>query len=299
MLNFVQESIAGIIGPFFLLLILLLVASLVDFFLPAFQKWTRFLLLVLVLVLLIEPAKDSFDQIRLIAHSIASLFLGMYPLMAAMILASGATFSVLNFQPAMLLFAQGAVVFADQFLLPVLLTALVLDIFTRLVPEIAFTKMADLLRTSLLAIVSALVAAYSIFITAGGVLSWTMNGALNEPLKELIKQNIPVIGSLLTDTLGSIGRYSSGATAYMSVWLLVSIWTIALLPAVRILCIAFLFRWTAALIEPFAQREVCGLIDDIGRTLFVLCAVSFLLTFAFIYTTIFIVTFIKLMTLGR
>jgi len=299
MLNFLQESIAGIIGPFFLLLIMLLLASLVDFFLPAFQKWTRFLLLIMILVLLIEPARESFTQIQVITHTIASLFLGMYPLIAAMILASGATFGVLNFQPALLLFAQGAVVFADKFLLPILLTALLFDIFTRLVPEIAFTKMADLLRTSLLAVVSAMVAAYSIFITAGGALSWTMNGALNEPLKELIKQNIPVIGSLLTDTLGSIGRYSSGATAYMSVWLLVSIWTIALLPAVRILCIAFVFRWTAAIIEPFSQKEVCGLLDDIGRTLFVLCAISFLLTFAFIYTTIFIVTFIKLMTFGK
>ncbi|MDV6377839.1 hypothetical protein ORD22_06125 [Sporosarcina sp. GW1-11] len=297
--EFLSDIIAGVLGPFLLLLILLLLTSLIDFFLPAFQKWTRFLLLLMILVLLIEPATESFQQIQLITHSIASLFLGMYPLIAAMILASGATFGVVNFQPAMLLFAQGAVVFAEKFLLPVLLTALLLDILTRLMPEIIFTRMADLLRTSLLAIVSAMVAAYSIFITAGGALSWTMSGALNEPLKELIKQNIPLVGSLLTDTLGSIGRYSSGASAYISVWLLFSIWTIALLPAIKILLIAFLYRWTAAVIEPFSQKEVSGLLDDIGRTLFVLCSISFLLSFAFIYTTIFIVTFIKLMTLGK
>ncbi|AXH99061.1 hypothetical protein DV702_04520 [Sporosarcina sp. PTS2304] len=297
--EFLSDIIAGVVGPFLILLILLLLTSLLDFFLPAFQKWTRFLLLLMILVLLIEPAKESFQQIQLITHSIASLFLGMYPLIAAMILASGATFGVVNFQPAMLLFAQGAIVFAEKFLLPILLTALLLDILTRLMPEIVFTRMADLLRTSLLAIVSAMVAAYSIFITAGGALTWTLNGALNEPLKELIKQNIPLIGSLLTDTLGSIGRYSSGATAYVSVWLLLSIWTIALLPAIKILGTAFLYRWTAAIIEPFAQREVAGLLDDIGRTLFVLCAISFLLSFAFIYTSIFIVTFIKLMTLGK
>ncbi|WP_194841607.1 stage III sporulation protein AE [Sporosarcina obsidiansis] len=294
-----NSVIADVFGPFFLLLIMLLLTSLVDFFLPAFQKWTRFLLLVIILVLLLEPATDSFRQIQLITQSIASLFLGMYPLIAAMILASGATFGVVNFQPAMLLFAQGAVVFAEKFLLPILLTALLLDILTRLMPDIVFTRMADLLRTSLLAIVSAMVAAYSIFITAGGALTWSLSGALNEPLKELIRQNIPVIGSLLTDTLGSIGRYSSGASAYIGIWLLLSIWSVALLPAVKVLCIAFLFRWTAALIEPFSQKEVCGLMDDIGRTLFVLCAITFLISFAFIYTTIFIVTFIKLMTLGK
>ncbi|WP_171805903.1 stage III sporulation protein AE [Sporosarcina newyorkensis] len=297
--DFLNSIIAEVLGPFFLLMVMLLITLLVDFFLPAFQKWTRFVLLLLVLLLLMEPATESFRQIQLITHSIASLFLGMYPLIAAMILASGATFSVVNFQPAMLLFAQGAVVFAEKFLLPILSTALLLDILTRLMPEIVFTRMADLLRTSLLAIVSAMVAAYSIFITAGGALTWTLSGTLNEPIKELIRQNIPLIGSLLTDTLGSIGRYSSGATAYISIWLLLSIWTVALLPALKILCTAFFFRWTAALIEPFSQKEVCGLLDDIGRTLFVLCAISFLISFAFIYTTIFIVTFIKMMTLGK
>lgn len=297
--EFLATLIADVVGPFFLLLLLLVVTSLIDFFLPAFQKWTKFLLLLMILLLLLEPVTDSFQQIQRMTQAIASLFLGMYPLIAAMILASGATFGVVNFQPAMLLFAQGAIVFADKFLLPILLTALVLDVLTRLMPDIVFTRMADLLRTSLLAFVSAIVATYSIFITAGGALSWTVSGALNEPLKELIKQNIPLIGSLLTDTLGSIGRYSSGATAYLSVWLLLSIWTIALVPALKILGIAFLYRWTAAVIEPFSQKEVSGLLDDMGRTLFVLCAISFLLSFAFIYTTIFILTFIKLMTLGK
>lgn len=297
--DFLQALLADVLGPFFLLMIMLLLSLLIDFFLPAFQKWTRLLLLIFILLLLLEPAAESFRQIQVITHSIASLFLGMYPLIAAMILASGATFGVVNFQPAMLLFSQGAVVFAEKFLLPILMTALLLDILTRLQPEIVLTKMADLLRTSLLAVVSALVAAYSIFITAGGALTWTMSGTLNEPVKELIRQNIPFIGSLLTDTLGSIGRYSSGATAYLSIWMLFSIWTVALLPALRILGIAFLFRWTAAIIEPFSQREVSGLVDDIGRTLFVLCAISFLLSFAFIYTAIFIVTFIKLMTIGK
>lgn len=299
MQELLSSLFTAVIGPFLLLVVVLIIAALIDFYLPAFQDWTRFMLLIIILVLLIEPAKESFQQIQTITHSIASLFLGIYPLLAAMILASGATFSVVNFQPAMLLFAQGAVVFAEKFLLPILMTALLLDMLTRVLPELSFSRMADLLRTSLLAIVSAIVAAYSIFITAGGALSWTLNGAMNETLKELIRQNVPLIGSLLTDTLGSIGRYSSGASAYISIWLLLSIWTVALLPALKVLCHAFLFRWTAALIEPFSQKEISGLMDDIGRTLFVLCAITFLISFAFIYTTIFIVTFMKLMTLGK
>lgn len=285
-----------VIGPFLLVMLVIFFTLFIDFLIPSFQKWTRVTLLIALLVYLLEPAMNSFEQIKMITHAISSLFLGIFPIIAAIIVSSGGTFGVVNFQPAMLLFAQGAVVLAEKLLIPLLALALLLDILSRLLPEITFTKMADLLRTTLLALVSAIVASYSIFITAGGAITWAMSGMLNEPVKELIRQNVPLIGSLLTDSIGSIGRYSSGASAYIGVWLLITIWSVAILPALKTLLTAFLFRWTAALVEPFAQSDVCGLLDDIGRTLFVLCAISFLIAFAFIYTSIFVVTFVKLMT---
>ena len=48
-----------------------------------------------------------------------------------------------------------------------------------------FYKMAELIRTTLLGAVSAVVAAYSIFITVGGTMSWALTGIASEPVKEL------------------------------------------------------------------------------------------------------------------
>ena len=106
-------------------------------------------------------------------------------------------------------------ILADKVLIPLLSAAMLFDIVSRLHPAIPFTKMADLLRTSLIALVSASVAAYSIFITAGGTISWALTGVTSEPIKELIRQNIPLIGSFMTDSLGAIGRYSSGASVFI------------------------------------------------------------------------------------
>ncbi|GEN84214.1 hypothetical protein SLU01_25260 [Sporosarcina luteola] len=206
---------------------------------------------------------------------------------------------MLNFQPAMLLFANGAVILADKILIPLLSAAMLFDIVSRFHPAVPFTKMADLLRTTLLGLVSALVAAYSIFITAGGTISWALNGVTSEPIKELIRQNVPLIGSFMTDSLGAIGRYSSGASVFIGAWLIVTIWSVALLPTMKTLLTGFLYRWTAAIIEPFANEEITGLLDDIGKTLFVLCAVSFLVAFAFIYTALFTVILVKLITVAK
>ena len=102
-------------------------------------------------------------------------------------IAAGGAFSMLNFQPAMLLFANGAVVLTEKLLIPLIDCSDCCSIWFRdFIPAVPFTKMADLFRTIpywQLFLLS--VAAYSIFITVGGTLSWALSGVTSEPIKEL------------------------------------------------------------------------------------------------------------------
>lgn len=254
------------------------------------------ILFFIIITVALKPAFEHFALIRDIAYSVSMMFIAVYPVLTATMIAAGGAFSLLNFQPAMLLFANGAVVLTEKLLIPLLTAALVLDVSTRLLPEIPFKKLAEVIRTTLLGAVSAVVAAYSIFITVGGTMSWALSGLASEPLKELIQQNIPLIGSFLTDSIGSIGRYSSGVSVFVGGWLISGIWTVALVPTMKTLITALFYKWTAALIEPFAHEDITGLLDDIGKTLLVLCAISFLIAFAFIYTALFSIILIKLLT---
>ncbi|MBD7983185.1 stage III sporulation protein AE [Sporosarcina sp. Sa2YVA2] len=296
MISMLESVLGTVLSSFIVVIISSFMVLVVDFLFPAFKKWTRIFLFFIVLTVVLQPAFEHLEMIRSITQTISTIFISIYPLLTASIIASGGSFTMLNFQPAMLLFANGAVLLADKVLIPMLAAAILFDIISRLFPSVSFSKMADLLRTTLLGIVSALVAAYSIFITAGGTISWALSGVTSEPIKELISQNIPIIGSFITDSMGAIGRYSSGASVFVGAWLIMTIWTVALLPTIKTLLTGFLYRWTAALIEPFANEEITGVLDDIGKTLFVLCAVSFLVAFAFIYTALFTVILIKLIT---
>ncbi|WP_147058864.1 stage III sporulation protein AE [Sporosarcina luteola] len=299
MIPMIESIIGTVLSSFIVVIISTFMVLVLDFLFPSYSRWTRMFLFFIVLTVVLLPAFEHLQIIRSITQTIATMFISIYPLLTASILASGGSFSMLNFQPAMLLFANGAVILADKILIPLLSAAMLFDIVSRFHPAVPFTKMADLLRTTLLGLVSALVAAYSIFITAGGTISWALNGVTSEPIKELIRQNVPLIGSFMTDSLGAIGRYSSGASVFIGAWLIVTIWSVALLPTMKTLLTGFLYRWTAAIIEPFANEEITGLLDDIGKTLFVLCAVSFLVAFAFIYTALFTVILVKLITVAK
>ncbi|MER2088781.1 stage III sporulation protein AE [Sporosarcina sp. JAI121] len=296
MISFIETILGTVLSSFVIVIISTFMALLVDFLFPSFSKWTRMILIFIVVIVVLQPAFEHLTLIRDIAHSISMMFISIYPILTASMIAAGGAFSMLNFQPAMLLFANGAIVLTERILIPLLTGALIFDLVSRILPAVPFTKMADLIRTTLLGAVSAVVAAYSIFITVGGTMSWALTGLASEPIKELIRQNVPLIGSFMTDSMGTIGRYSSGASVFAGGWLISAIWTVALIPSFKTLLTAFFYRWTAALIEPFANEDITGILDDIGRTLFVLCAVSFLIAFAFIYTALFSIILVKLIT---
>lgn len=296
MISFIESILGTVLSSFVIIIIATFMTLMVDFLFPSFAKWTRMILIFIVVTVVLQPAFEHLTLISDIANSISMMFISIYPILTASMVAAGGAFSMLNFQPAMLLFANGAIVLTEKVLIPLLTAALILDLVSRILPAVPFTKMADLIRTSLLGAVSAVVAAYSIFITVGGTMSWALTGLASEPIKELIRQNVPLIGSFMTESMGTMGRYSSGASVFAGGWLISAIWTVALIPSFKTLLTAFFYRWTAALIEPFANEDITGILDDIGRTLFVLCAVSFLIAFALIYTALFSIILVKLIT---
>lgn len=183
MLSFIETILGTVLSSFVIVIISTFMALIVDFLFPTFKKWTRMLLVFLVVMVVLQPAFEHLTLIRDIANSISLLFISIYPILTASMVAAGGAFSLLNFQPAMLLFANGAVVLAEYVLIPLLTAALIFDLVTRLLPSVPFTKMADLIRTTLLGTVSAVVAAYSIFITAGGRCLGRCQGLLASRLK--------------------------------------------------------------------------------------------------------------------
>ena len=293
-LNVIQSLIGGFFYSFIVVLILAFIVTILNYLFPSFSEWTTQIVFIVVLLVVLRPAFEQVLLIQTLMKSIALLFITSYPILTAGMAISGNALSLINFQPALLLFANGAVFFADRLLLPLMVAALLFDIVTRLNPKISYAKLSDMLRTTLLGIVSSIVAAYSIFITAGGAVSWGISEATSEPLKELIRQNVPFVGSLVTDSMSALGRYSAGGGFLVGGWLLVSLWGIAVMPVVQTLILAFLYRWSAAIIEPFTSFELSDLLDDIGRTLFVLSALTFLLIFAFVYTVLFFIIYLKL-----
>lgn len=288
------------ISTYFIVLIIgILLASVLDILVPEGKKWTRFFLFSIAVLYTLTPAIQAIQSMKDFAGQMISLFLSVYPVLTAGLLMNGGTLAFSIWNPALFFFIQFAVFLSEKLLIPLLITTMLLDFISRFNPSTPFTKLTELIRTSLLSIVSAIVVSYSFFISIQGFVSWNISSAVSEPVKKLIQQNIPFVGSFFSESLSTFTRFSSSITAVTGTGLAVGILVVVLVPTLKTILIAFCYRFVAAFVEPFAPEDLADFLDDIGKSLFVLSMISFLIAFAFFYTAIFVVIILKLSMVVR
>ncbi len=299
MLEFVNSILHSFFSIFLSIILIICIGLSLEFLLPSYKKWVHKMVFFISLSFMLQPAFAQIKSVNAIIHMMGTSFLSIYPILSAIFLTASSSLSLLNFQPAMLVFAYGAIYLSEKLLMPLLMIALLLDVSSKIMPEISFSKLSEICRMTLFGIVSATAATYSIFITVGGTLNWALSGITSEPIQQLIQQNIPFIGSFLTESIRSLGQHTSTMSVLVGSWLIGTIWTVALLPTIKTLLIALSYRWFAAIIQPIAEPSISDMLDDIGKTLLVLCAITFIIAFAFIYTSLFLITIVKLMMMAK
>lgn len=294
-INALMLPVKEVIQTFMYILIFSFIFLCIEWFIPKSKRLLKLLFISVICFFCLEPAYRTLEMIQTLATQLVSLFLGMYPILTAGIALSGGAMLVTLWNPGVLLFASFTSFLAERVFIPTIISAFVLDLITRIHPATSFSKLSDLIRMTLIGTTSIVLLLYSFFITVNGVITWTVGGALTESVKRLIQHNIPFVGSLLTESISTMKTYSSSASAVTGSSLLISILVLVSIPTIQTILIAFLYRLLAATLEPFIDSSISGLLDDMGKTLFVLSIISVLIAFAFFFTIILTMLFAKLL----
>lgn len=270
---------------------------LIDAAIPKFKDWTRVIFLFVVVATVGRDVLSAFTLIEEIASVFSGLFLSLYPLLSTMLLFSNSVLSVMSWHPAILFFVQLMVYISSKWLIPAVGIAIILDFASTLVPNVSFARMAELLRFTVLTIVSACVIGYTFLMTISGIALLSVSQVVSGPLKKVVEQTIPLVGSFVVEGFSLFNQFTTLTTSWLGITAMVTVWTLAFLPTLQLVLSAFTFKYLAALLEPIAYGEISRLLDEVGRSIFVLCGVSFLLAFAFVFTCLFLLVMVK-MTVG-
>lgn len=270
-----------------------------EWFIPSSKRLFKLLFMLIVCIYCLEPAIRALEMIQAMTSELVTLFLGIYPILTLGIAASGGAFLITSWNPAVMLFASFTTVLAGKILIPAIMAAFIFDLISRIHPPTSFSKMSDLIRLTLIGSTSIILLLYSIFMSVNGVITWSVSGTVNETVKRLIQNNIPFVGSLLTESISTMKNFSSTASVITGNAVILSVLMLVSIPTIQTILIAFLYRLLGAILEPFVDGNISGLLDDIGKTLFVLSIISVLIAFTFFFTIILTMLFAKLLISGK
>ena len=289
----------GMSRYFVVLLMAIIFGMLIDILFPAAKRWTRLGLFCIAVLYTLTPAIEAMEEMQKFAKQMITLFMSVYPVLTAGLLMNSGTLAFSIWNPALYVFIQFTVLLTQKLLIPLLMTTILLDFISRFHPATPFTKLTDIIRTSLLSVVSAVVVFYSLFISVQGFVSWNISSAVTEPIKKIIQTNIPFVGNFFSESLSTFSRFSSSITSLTGGGIALTILVAVLIPTLKTISVAFSYRLIAAIIEPFGPEDLSSFLDDIGKSIFVLSILSFLIAFAFFYTAIFVVILVKFTLMMR
>lgn len=207
----------------------------------------------------IEVARTAIDQM-------VGLMQALFPAMLTLLLAMGNLASAALFRPMVLGTLTFLATLFKNFILPLFFLGAVLRLFNQLSDQFKLTKLAGLLeftgKVSLGLVMTLFIALMSLQGVTGGV----ADGVALRTAKYSVDL-IPVVGKFFKDsvelviTSGLLLRNALGVIAFLALVM------ICLGPLVKILAMLFVFRISAALIEPLGEKSLADSLQDMSKSL--------------------------------
>lgn len=280
LLDFFREPVVESFQFLLTLLLFIALALFVEATIGNVQ-WVQVPLLLIVFVTALELLMDCFVLMKNLLTVFNHFFLAFIPFMTSIFALLQSVWAFLAWSPMLVIFIEFLLYVCNRWLLPLLQISLLLSVVSRLIPQMSFHRLAELIRKSVLSIVSASLVAISSVLSIASVAFFSFD-SIKGSVKRMIEQNVPFIGSVLTESLSLLQRFQSTATTGIGFATIGAFIFISFYPVCRLLLAAFTVKLCAGIAEPFVGEPISGLLEDCSKVLFVLCGVALLLTIGYI-----------------
>lgn len=271
-----------------------IVFLILEAFVPAFKKWGDTLFVIVLVLTLGQTVMDAFSLMSQLVNIASDFFLAVTPILTSLLVVLNAVFSFIAWSPIVLFIFEMLMLLCQKILIPAVTVALVLDFCTRFIQDLSFSKASDLIRGTVMTLITASLLGMVTVLSFTGVAFFTIDQAIASPVKKVIEQTIPIVGSLIVEGFSIFHKYQSTATTVAGFSAMTAFWIAAFFPAGKLLIHALTFKFLAAIVEPFTGGTVSGLLDDVGKSLLLLCAVAILLGIAFVFIWLILMVIMQL-----
>lgn len=220
-----------------------------------------------ILVLAINSFHVAISYATQAITGMIDFMMAMVPLLFTLLASMGniATVSVAHPLVVFMVHTVGNVVHVVVF--PLLFFSAVLHIVSSLSEAYKLTQLANLLRTTAMALLGVLLTVFLGVISVRGIAGSVADGVTLRTAKYLTGNFIPVVGKVFadaTDTVISASLLVKNSIGLVGVIILLFL---SAFPAIKILTLALIYNLSAAVMQPLGSSPIITTLDTIGKSM--------------------------------
>ncbi|CUO58038.1 stage III sporulation protein AE [Clostridium sp. NSJ-49] len=221
----------------------------------------------LMIVILTKTFLISLDMAKDVITNVVEFMSKLLPVLVLMLGAAGGLTQAATMDPIVL----GATILIPQLylniIIPLILSSFVLQFANNMTNGSKLSNLCDIAKKSTIWIQGIIITIFIGLLTVRGITSSTIDAVTLKTTKFAIDNFIPIVGKSFSDAISSVAGYSLIIkNAIGSIGLIVII-LIILYPIIKIVLSSIIFKLSASLLEPIADKRITKSIAAAGESL--------------------------------
>lgn len=236
---------------------------------------------VLIIMILSRSFIISISVAKDVISNISEFMNALLPILVTMIGLAGGFSQAVALDP----FVLGSVILIPKIytniIIPLILMEFVLEFANNLSEEHKISSLCGLVKQCIIWLQGIILTAFIALLTIRGITSSTLDAVTLKTAKFAIDNFIPIVGKTFSDAIASVAGYSLIIkNAISSIGLLVIV-LILLYPIIKLMMITFIYKLSAALIEPISDSRITKSLEAAGSSMVLI--ISCVLTISLIF----------------
>ena len=213
------------------------------------------------------------DAGRDVVDRMVTFMQAILPVLLTLLVAVGGFTAAAIFQPVVFVSIALIATVIRNVILPLILFSAILTLVSNLSPKFKVSKLAGLISNISMGLLGAISTIFLGVLSIQGVAGAVGDSVVLRTAKFATDAFVPVVGGMFSDALEAIVSSSLLIKNAVGIAGAAAVLAIMLMPLLKILCLAIIYKLAGAIIEPVEDGQMVGCLNDLGNSLLAVFAV--------------------------
>lgn len=220
-----------------------------------------------LMILAVNSFSVAVDAAKTAIGRMVDFMLALIPLILTLLMAMGNVGSAALFHPLIVFMIHTIGTFIYTFVFPLLFFSAILNLVSSLSDKYKVNHLADLMRKGSVSVLGGLLAIFLGVISIQGATTAITDGVALRTAKYITGNFVPVIGRTISEAADTVVGASLIVKNTVGLAGVIILLMVCAFPALKILSLAFIYNFSAAVMQPLGNSPIIESLSTIGRTL--------------------------------